>query len=459
MTDLKTNNKEWNSPPSDKEEQLAERARKEFESRRYDACISCLTELSKLRPKDPKVVHNLAVSKFLKADEVGVFQLRADIEEIAKQLSSSQEELAEQLSLSVESSAVQYNAALIDFQLRKYRSAAERLETLFKVIEPIDNVLSEKICILLLDTYLSLKQADKAAVVLSYLDKLYSSLLQERRDDNGTRKDEKKPTSKEDSPENELRFRLHLYKARIHLLTRSMKLVKREIKTALAINSQNRIALCLKGNFEYLRLNFKKSMKLLNTLPKELPPAGNSTSSNQGTPPWNVVHYNNVGCVYSSMKKHNLAAFYFGKALKEMEAPGAHAQSSLVTVSCDRRREVLYNLGVQLLYMERPAQAFACLSEALPFFYQSPTMWLRLAECCIAHHVAKTQSTPTAHAAPVGSGLVRKQLIITPEERPTAGSAQQTEGPSLSVALRSLRNALFLLDTPPPARSEPGSST
>lgn len=54
-------------------------------------------------------------------------------------------------------------------------------------------------------------------------------------------------------------------------MARSMKAAKREVKSALNLSNQNVTALFLKGNFEYVRHNYRKSVKLLNSCPKTNP--------------------------------------------------------------------------------------------------------------------------------------------------------------------------------------------
>lgn len=56
---------------------------------------------------------------------------------------------------------------------------------------------------------------------------------------------------------------------------------------------------------------------------------------------------------------------------------------SLVTLGVNRRHEILYNLGIQLLFSGRPVVAFDCLVEAVQIYHTNPRLWLRLAECCI----------------------------------------------------------------------------
>ena len=50
----------------------------------------------------------------------------------------------------------------------------------------------------------------------------------------------------------------------------------------------------------------------------------------------------------------------------------------------NKRHELLYNCGIQLLHLGRPLAAFECLMEAVQVYHSNPRLWLRLAECCIA---------------------------------------------------------------------------
>lgn len=50
----------------------------------------------------------------------------------------------------------------------------------------------------------------------------------------------------------------------------------------------------------------------------------------------------------------------------------------------NKRYELLYNCGIQLLHIGRPLAAFECLMEAVQVYHSNPRLWLRLAECCIS---------------------------------------------------------------------------
>lgn len=56
----------------------------------------------------------------------------------------------------------------------------------------------------------------------------------------------------------------------------------------------------------------------------------------------------------------------------------------MCTLLTNKRYELLYNCGIQLLHIGRPLAAFECLIEAVQVYHSNPRLWLRLAECCIA---------------------------------------------------------------------------
>ena len=66
----------------------------------------------------------------------------------------------------------------------------------------------------------------------------------------------------------------------------------------------------LKSNYEYVRENYPKAIKLLNSAPLQIMVA----SRGQSLP---TLFYNNLSCIHFKMKKYNLGVFYARKALEE----------------------------------------------------------------------------------------------------------------------------------------------
>ncbi|CAM9384809.1 unnamed protein product, partial [Phaeothamnion confervicola] len=221
-----------------------------------------------------------------------------------------------------------------------------------------------------------------------------------------------------EADQREFQFRLRLYKSKVLLLQLQPKTAKKEIKAALEIfqrqggssatpaavaagagaapgstgaflpipppGVQNTAALYLKANFEHLRQNHRKAIKLLA-----------SCHGFQGTEeyygpgePAAVAYYNNMGCLHHRLRRHHTALAYFRKALLAT-GPGSGGGSGVEAdgricpaVTC----EVLYNAGLQLLLLGRPSEAHRCLEASALLFHGRPRLWLRMAEACIMQH-------------------------------------------------------------------------
>lgn len=63
---------------------------------------------------------------------------------------------------------------------------------------------------------------------------------------------------------------------------------------ALNIRNQNVTALFLKSNYEYVRRNYRKSVKLLNSCPKANPYVSGQSLA--------VLYFNNLGCVHFKVR-------------------------------------------------------------------------------------------------------------------------------------------------------------
>ena len=242
----------------------------------------------------------------------------------------------------------------------------------------------------------------------------------------------------------DLDFRLHLYRAKVLLMQHHLKASKKEIKSALeflpksrelsdspntgkgsamtAGNGQtiessteslrNITALYLKANFEYLRQNYRKALKLLSsshttsgmmqqlagpdqTISEKLTRGNSEHAPNKKLKGVvGATYLNNVACVHHKMCRPHLSVHYFKKAIAECVAannPVSDEEGSGISaegrphlnVDC----EVRYNCGLQLLLTEQPQAAMARFEEATPLFYNRPLLWLRMAECCLQRHL------------------------------------------------------------------------
>jgi len=464
----------------------AEEAGEAFATGQFARARDLLQSVKKQRDTDPKVVHNMAINKYAESGYQEPKELLAVLEKLKQRLEDARTEadstegsaLGDTLS-DADASLIMYNTAVLQYQLKQYASCRTVLEDMFSNVEPIDELLAFKVCFLLLDVYLLQRQPDKAVEVLAYLERSYLELT--RTDGAGEsvdaatgaadskqqlvpgrwpREPARRPPT-EILPE-EVRSALNLYKAKLSLMSRSSKSSKREIKTALNACTQNTSGLFLKSNLEYLRLNFRKAIKLLN----------NSCQKHERDANLAALYFNNMGCIHHCMRRHNVAAFYFRRALLENDRlyGRLNESASLYIFSCDRRCEIEFNRALQLLFGGRPTESFAAFRASLPLLHTQPRVWLRLGEACVAQHILNIQRRKRQkHATQLspfvsrtaGAGENRRLVLPTNadecnvsggaeslvmEEIPLASDPVDGAIPSLAFGVKCFQNAVQLCE-------------
>ncbi|KAH1033419.1 hypothetical protein J1N35_045593 [Gossypium stocksii] len=171
----------------------------------------------------------------------------------------------------------------------------------------------------------------------------------------------------------DLKLKLQLYKVRFLLLTRNIKLAKREVKhaTNIARGRESSTALLLKAQLEYARGNHRKAIKLL------------MASTNRTDAAISSMFNNNLGCSYYKLGKYHTSAVFFSKALSNSSSLQKEKPLKLFTFSQDKSLQITYNCGLQYLACGKPIIAARCFQKASLIFYKRPLLWLRLAECCL----------------------------------------------------------------------------
>ncbi|KAK7281616.1 hypothetical protein RIF29_09760 [Crotalaria pallida] len=253
----------------------------------------------------------------------------------------------------------------------------------------------------------------------------------------------------------DLKHMLQLYKVRFLLLTRNLKLAKREVKLVMNIarGRDSSMALLLKSQLEYARGNHRKAIKLLLM-----------ASSNQADTSFASIFNNNLGCIYYRLGKLQTSSLFFSKALTNCSFLRKDQPLKLATFSQDNSLLLIYNSGVQYLACGKPILAARCFQKASLLFCRHPLLWLRLSECCmmaLENGLIKSSSVPLekleVDARVVGSGKWR-QLVVedkVPRNGHVDSSGRDERCPgndgqlklSLSLARQCLLNALFLLDS------------
>ncbi|XP_047168967.1 CCR4-NOT transcription complex subunit 10 isoform X1 [Vigna umbellata] len=252
----------------------------------------------------------------------------------------------------------------------------------------------------------------------------------------------------------DLKLKLQLYKVRFLLLTRNLKLAKREVKLAMNIarGRDSSMALLLKSQLEYARGNHRKAVKLL------------MASNNRTDTAFSSIFNNNLGCIYYQLGKYQTSSLFFSKALTNCSSLRKDQSLKLPTFSQDNSLLIIYNCGVQYLACGKPILAARCFQKASLVFYKQPLLWLRLSECCLMaleKGLIKSSRFPSdklgVGVCVVGIGKWR-QLVVE-NQIPGKGHMDSSEGDdscpsedgrlklSMSLAQQCLLNALNLLDS------------
>lgn len=446
---------------TDQEKEMAASAYEAFSIGKYDDSLKHLEALQELNKEDYKIAMNKSVVEFYKSGQTTTGNLKQTLMAMKNQVHTSSEDI-DGLD-DVENSLLYYNQAIIHYHMRQYSEAISIGEKLYQFLEPFEK-FAQAVCFLLVDLYLLTFQPEKALHLLAVLDKLsvQGSNKNGKGENNSSNKDGASQRAEFTAMIEAAKSKMHQYKVRAYIQMKSSKACKREIKSVMNTAGNSAPSLFLKSNFEYLRGNYRKAVKLLN-------------SSNIAEHPGPIktgecvrcMFWNNLGCIHFAMGKHNLGIFYFKKALQENDhtcaqlGDGSNGQSKKFTgipmcaLLANKRYELLYNCGIQLLHIGRPLAAFECLMEAVQVYHSNPRLWLRLAECCISAN--KGGSEQESKGLPckkgivqsiVGQGYHRKIVLASQSTQNTIYSEGQSAAipvASMEFAAICLRNALLLL--------------
>ncbi|XP_076004653.1 CCR4-NOT transcription complex subunit 10 isoform X2 [Genypterus blacodes] len=445
---------------TDQEKEMAACAYEAFSAGKYNESLKQLEALQEANKEDYKISMNKAIVEFYRSGQATTGTLMQTLMAMKNQVHTTGEDV-DGLD-DVENSLLYYNQAIIHYHMRQYSEAISIGEKLYQFLEPFEK-FAQGVCFLLVDLYLLTFQPEKALHLLAVLDKLsVQGSNKNGKVENCSNKDGANQKAELTAMIEAAKSKMHQYKVRAYIQMKSSKACKREIKSVMNTAGNSSPSLFLKSNFEYLRGNYRKAVKLLN-------------SSNIAEHPGPIktgecvrcMFWNNLGCIHFAMGKHNLGIFYFKKALQENDhtcaqlGDGSNGQSKTFTgipmcaLQANKHYELLYNCGIQLLHIGRPLAAFECLMEAVQVYHSNPRLWLRLAECCISAN--KKGSEQESKGLPckkgivqsiVGQGYHRKIVLVSQSTQNTMYSEGQSAAipvASMEFAAICLRNALLLL--------------
>lgn len=445
---------------TDQEKEMAASAYEAFTAGKYDHSLKQLDALQELNKDDYKIPMNRAVVEFYKSGQTTTGAFKQTLLILKNQIHSSAEDV-DGLD-DVENSMLYYNQAIVLYHLRQYSEAIVIGERIYQFLEPFER-FAQAVCFLLVDLYLLTFQPEKALHLLTVLDKLsVQGSGKNGKENNNSNKEAASQKAEFAAMMEAAKSKMHQYKVRAYIQMKSSKACKREIKSVMNTAGNSAPSLFLKSNFEYLRGNYRKAVKLLNSSNIAEHPGPLKTGECV-----RCMFWNNLGCIHFAMGKHNLGIFYFKKALQENDHTCAQlgdggsgpakkfAGIPMCALQSNKRYELLYNCGIQLLHIGRPLAAFECLMEAVQVYHSNPRLWLRLAECCISAN--KGGSEQESKGLPCKKGIVQsivgqgyhRKIVLASQ---SAQNSPYSEGQSAAIPVASmefaaicLRNALLLL--------------
>lgn len=401
--------------------------------------MQTLEKLSSSSAVDPlRVAHDKAVCEFYKSELKKCDQFR-------KALTSLQNPDLTQNVVDIKHvnlCSIYYNQAVLLFHTRQPYSALKITKGILQHIDQMDHKFLQKVGLLTACLLLDTNQAKKADQLIEML----STRLDINNDDilmpDDTEPELEKVRERLDEEQEAFRNLFRLVLIRSYLLNGKMATIPLEDTSNFSI---------LKAHQFYLGNDFQMaSRELAKKFSNEM-----ITASKDGEDQ-NVCIANNMAMVHFSVKHYALAVRFFQQALifdqKAIESVKKEYgnQLPLHCLGATKRQDILYNLGIALLYLQRPKDAFECLLVPLNIYHKNPKLWLRLAESCIMvyrqHLKEQEASNKNMISSVIGSGM----FVITPtpqkymNEEP--GSSAAIPCPNLEFASLCLRNAMSLIN-------------
>lgn len=333
-----------------------------------------------------------------------------------------------------------YNLAVIAYNSDRIDAAAAIGEVLYTNVEAMEDWLALRSCFLLIDVYLRRGDITSASNAAVYAERIIPGFSNNSSAATGASSptESARPTLFPVAPIwkgktaavleppvcfDDAKFCMHLYNARISAAIDSSKNLRKDAKSAVvaaedAAGRPTAVALLVKTRLEP---SVQKGLRILASIGAQTP-----EETRQKVLP---IALNSLGVLHHRLGKHALAVHYFEQArkafLKALETNteagqgwegGSKDDDAVLSVShAPQDTHVTYNLGLQYLQLEKYREALAMFSicarvdEVLAS--NSPHLWIRMAECCIAEgHTLREESQGVSM---LGRGRGRRLVLST----------------------------------------------
>ncbi|XP_065354321.1 CCR4-NOT transcription complex subunit 10 isoform X2 [Calliphora vicina] len=392
---------------------LITKAIDEFDRCNYDACIDFLEQLESLKDQDIKLHHNKAVAKFYKDNCKEYMTLLEQLQKLdTKEFLSEKDINVSSLPFTI------YNKAVIYYHRHMHNAALDILEPLFYKMDSYDENVLTMLGILEMRLLLASNQPEKALFFLEvFLKKLGINILHLITDDLNSH--ESIPRLDENVSKS-----LKLMALITQVVNKKLVVVPEDVSPAFS---------ALKAHQYYIMKDFQMAAKQLNKI--------NVSRYMNGlyNQELNTLIANNMGVIHLRVRHYAIAANFFQKAISFDKHIAVNLRNiPLHHMSSAKSCEILYNLGIAMLHLRRPTEAFQCFLVPLKTYHSNPRLWIRIAEACIMEH--EIRSFDEKRLASNGARTFFSNRISYMENSQSSAVLE----PTMGFAALSLRNALTL---------------
>ncbi|XP_067616588.1 CCR4-NOT transcription complex subunit 10 isoform X2 [Eurosta solidaginis] len=369
-----TENKYEHNEDVEQEYKLIEKAYENFSSGNYERCLEVLDELEKCKGINSKLQHNRAVTKFYQSGckDHGTLLMALSCEN------------ADQAGLATSSSSVQklsvspiarYNIAVIYYHRHMYQTAVDMLIALVNQLDELEQQIAGLVSTFMLRLLLVTNQLRKATAFLEMLQSPeHKGKLNLSRDVLATEETTSTALSPPYSPNHENVQQAYKFLAlQTYVLNRKPIVVTEDGSAEYS---------ALKAHQYYIMKDFQMAAKQLKKV--------NEIESNNHNNMLNTCIANNMGVIHLRVRHYAIAAKFFQDAITfDKCISGNLRNASLYQKGTVRTSEILYNLGVAMLHLRRPKEAYKCFYVSLKAYHSNPRLWFRISEACIMDHEMK----------------------------------------------------------------------
>ncbi|KAH8284071.1 hypothetical protein KR054_009343 [Drosophila jambulina] len=415
-------------------------AHEQFNNSEFDRCLELLQELeTRGESSGPVLRHNRAVVSYHKSGCTQHAALMKELEALTADADTSPGEASSSgLTLKQGAAAAtvaRYNRAVIYYHRHMYGTALEKLAPLVARLEALEKSMAALVATLQLQLLLATNQLNRAEAFLDYLQ--YKLNLVATAPSSTPGEDAAAAAGAGSPPAAAtssvvatpagtavegavpgLGGSLQLLQLLTLVLNRKPVVIQEDGTPEYA---------ALKAQQYYIMKDFQMAAKQLMRINNECTQAGTAT------PQLSTCIANNMGVIHLRVRHYAIAAQFFQNALNfDQQLARNLRQSTLQTMSSARSCEILYNLGVAMLHLRRPKEAFQCFLVPVKQFHSNPRLWLRMSEACIMEHEANlVEKDRQSQAGAANPAPANAQSAGVPE-------------PTLEFAALCLRSALTL---------------